>query len=106
MSYSGSTTVSNPAPRERRGDSHEIMYYVYLLRSKKDLGFYIGYSSNLKFRFTEHCNGLVESTKDRRPLELIYYESYGLESLAREREEKLKEFGSAYVGLLKRLKLK
>ena len=82
------------------------MYYAYLLKSKKDNRFYIGYSSNLKLRFEQHCNGKVISTKNRRPLELIYYESYFKKELAEEREQKLKQFGSAYAGLLKRLKLR
>ena len=79
------------------------MYYVYLLRSKKDQNFYIGYSSDLKKRFKQHINGQVESTKHRQPLELVYYEAYYMEAQAREREEKLKAFGSAYTGLMKRL---
>ncbi|MFW5884870.1 MAG: GIY-YIG nuclease family protein [Patescibacteria group bacterium] len=80
------------------------MYYVYLLESKKDSKYYIGYSSNLKLRYEEHQSGLVDSTKNRRPLELIYYESYNKKHLAIKREENLKKFGSAYYGLLKRLK--
>ncbi|KKQ54660.1 MAG: Excinuclease ABC C subunit domain protein [Candidatus Falkowbacteria bacterium GW2011_GWC2_38_22] len=82
------------------------MYYVYLLHSGRDKKFYIGYSSDLSRRFAQHQQGLVESTKHRRPLELIYYESYQTNNLALEREKKLKQFGSAYVGLLKRLKIK
>jgi len=79
------------------------MYYVYLLKSRLDNGFYIGYSSNLKIRFSQHSNGLVNATRHRRPLELVYYESYEQETLARQREIKLKQFGSSYTGLLKRL---
>jgi len=82
------------------------MYYVYLLQSKKDKGFYIGYTLDLKLRFLQHQNGLVKSTKHRRPLKLLYYEAYQTKKLAQEREEKLKQFGSAYTALLKRLKLK
>lgn len=82
------------------------MFYVYLLQSIKDDGFYIGYSSDLKLRFQDHNNGKVESTKHRRPFKLIYYEAYFKKELAEERERKLKQFGSAYNGLLKRLKLK
>lgn len=82
------------------------MFYVYLLRSIKDDGFYIGYSSDLRLRFKEHCDGEVKSTKHRRPVELIYYEAYFERELAEGRERKLKQFGSAYNGLLKRLKLK
>jgi putative endonuclease len=82
------------------------MYYVYLLQSKRDEGFYIGYSSDLRNRFKEHVAGLVQSTRYRRPLELVYYEAYRSKHAAEERERKLKEFGSAYTGLLKRLGLK
>lgn len=82
------------------------MYYVYLLQSKKDKGFYIGYSSNLKLRFQQHLNGEVKSTKNRRPLILKYYEAYQIKSLAEEREKQLKRFRSAYIALLKRLNLK
>ena len=51
------------------------MYYTYVLLSKKDMQFYIGYTCNIKQRFKLHTQGLVDSTKDRRPLELIYYEA-------------------------------
>jgi putative endonuclease len=52
------------------------MYYTYVLLSKKDGKLYIGYSSNLKNRFSEHSKGEVRSTKDRRPLRLIFYEAF------------------------------
>jgi len=103
---SGITSVSNPALREGRDDSLHIMYYVYLLKSKKDNSYYIGFTSDLRLRFLQHKKGEVKSTNYRRPLELIYYESYLAKELAEERERKLKQFGSAYSALLKRLKLK
>jgi putative endonuclease len=79
------------------------MHYVYLLRSSKDDGFYIGCSESIAMRFEEHRQGKVESTKHRRPLELVYYEAYTEKGVAQERERKLKQFGSSYTGLLKRL---
>jgi putative endonuclease len=33
----------------------------------KDKEFYTGSTMNLKLRFEQHNEGLVESTKDRRP---------------------------------------
>ena len=51
------------------------MYYTYVLKSEKDNNFYSGYTKNLKLRFEQHRKGTVESTKDRRPLKLIYYEA-------------------------------
>ncbi len=95
--------VSNPASRERRGDSFPGMHYVYILKSERDDGYYIGSSRDLKRRKAEHDQGLVEATRHRRPLILIYYEAYSTKERAQERERKLKDFGSAYKGLLKRL---
>jgi len=82
------------------------MYYVYVLESAKDNGFYIGFSSDLKLRFKNHIDGQVDATKHRRPLILIYYESYSDKKLAQEREIKLKQFGLAYKELIKRIRKK
>ncbi|MBU4445635.1 GIY-YIG nuclease family protein [bacterium] len=49
------------------------MYYVYILRSKKDLNNYVGYTKDLKKRLLQHSEGKVSSTKNRIPLDLIYY---------------------------------
>ena len=51
------------------------MYYTYVLQSLNDKKFYIGFTQDLKLRFNQHQNGMVESTKNRRPLKLIYYEA-------------------------------
>jgi putative endonuclease len=81
------------------------MHYVYLMKTLKSekKRFYIGFSSDLKLRFRQHNNGDVEATRYGVPWLLIYYEAYSSKKLAEEREKKLKQFGSAYVGLLKRL---
>ncbi len=79
------------------------MFYTYLLKSEKDQKYYIGSSSNLKKRFDSHCQGKIKSTKNRRPLKLVYYESYANKKLATTRELNLKKHGSAYYGLLKRI---
>lgn len=50
------------------------MYSVYVLYSKKDNKLYTGSTNNLFERVKRHNKGLVESTKYRRPLILIYYE--------------------------------
>ncbi|MDO8512687.1 MAG: GIY-YIG nuclease family protein [bacterium] len=51
------------------------MFYVYVLRLN-DGEFYVGRTSDLKRRIVEHKNGKVHSTKNRRPICLIYYEAY------------------------------
>ncbi len=67
-------------------------YYVYVLRSKKDKNFYVGYTEDLKSRFEQHHKGLVDSTKDRRPLELIYSEACLNKTDALHREKYLKTY--------------
>ena len=51
------------------------MYYTYILHSEKDNNLYIGYANNLAGRFEQHKKGSVDSTKNRRPLKLVYYEA-------------------------------
>ena len=51
------------------------MYYIYVLRSLKDKKLYVGFTEDIQKRFNEHNSGLVKSTKDRIPFELIYYEA-------------------------------
>lgn len=79
------------------------MFYVYVLKSKKDDKCYIGSTTDLRRRFKEHNKGLVSSTKPRRPLELIYYEAYASEEDARRRESNLKLKSRAYAQLYKRI---
>ncbi len=66
------------------------MFYVYILFSKKDNKLYIGYTPDLKARIKKHNSGYVLATKNRRPLKLVYYESYLTESDAKRREKFLK----------------
>ena len=80
------------------------MYYVYILKSKKDERLYIGYTSDLRKRLGDHNNGCVDSTRDRRPLKLVYYESYTSDEDAKNREKSFKHSGSVYNGLVKRIK--
>ena len=68
------------------------MHYTYVLESIKDLRFYTGVTKNLKLRFEQHNKGLVESTKDRRPLKLIYYEACLEQKDAAKREKYLKSY--------------
>lgn len=51
------------------------MYYTYVLLSINDGKLYIGFTKDLKKRIELHNCGDVKSTKNRRPLKLIYYEA-------------------------------
>jgi len=79
------------------------MYYTYVLQSKKDTGFYVGFTKNLKLRFEEHTKGRVDSTKHRQPLKLIYYEACLSQEDATNREKYLKTYNGKRF-LHKRLK--
>ena len=67
-----------------------MTYYVYILQSKKDKKFYIGFTKNLKRRKKQHDLGEVLSTKSRRPLRLIFYEAYLNQQDALRREDYFK----------------
>ena len=74
------------------------MYYVYILKSEIDNNLYVGYSSDLKNRFQQHTEGLVPSTKNRRPLKLLYYEACLNQLDATHREKYLKtSWGKRYI---------
>lgn len=81
-----------------------MRYYVYVLLSLRDRKFYIGFTTDLKNRLTEHSKGKVRSTKDRRPLLLIHYEYFINIGDAKSREVFLKSgFGRDQLkGALKR----
>lgn len=67
-------------------------YYIYVLRSNKDNNFYVGYTNDLKSRFKEHTSGNVISTRERRPLEIIYSEACLSKKDALHREKYLKTY--------------
>ena len=52
-----------------------VMWYTYILRSKKDNKWYTGCTSNLRERFINHNKGMVPSTKSRGPFTMLYYEA-------------------------------
>lgn len=79
------------------------MFYVYVLKSVKDNKKYVGFTKNLKLRFELHNKVKVESTKNRRPLKLIYYEACLNQQDATHREKYLKTYhGKMFIK--KRLK--
>jgi putative endonuclease len=72
--------------------------YVYILRSLKDGMFYVGFTTNLQSRLKSHNKGLVTSTKNRVPLELVYWEGCLNQADATQREKYLKSaWGKRYI---------
>ncbi|HBP01584.1 MAG: GIY-YIG nuclease superfamily protein [Candidatus Moranbacteria bacterium GW2011_GWE1_49_15] len=80
------------------------MLYVYMIKSEKDGNLYTGSTNDLRRRLSEHNKGLCESTKNRIPFKLIYYESYASEKDARSREKNLKLRANALSQLKRRIK--
>jgi len=68
------------------------MYYNYVVCSKKDKDFYTGLTKNLKLSVERHNRGFVLSTKDRKPVNLIYYEGSLNKKDAIKRGKYLKSF--------------
>ena len=62
------------------------MFYVYILISEKDHRTYVGFTPDLARRLEKHNSGLVESTRHRRPLRILFYETFSTSPEARKRE--------------------
>ena len=75
-----------------------MKYSVYILRSNKDHKLYIGCTEDLERRFGEHNSGKVIATVNRRPLEIIFYETFINKSDAFAREQWFKTgFGFNHI---------
>jgi putative endonuclease len=73
-------------------------HYVYIVKSLKDGKFYTGYTTDLKERVEQHKKGQVTSTKNRRPLKLVYFEACLNHQDATHREKYLKTtYGKRYL---------
>ena len=79
------------------------MYFVYILKSLKDSGYYIGQTKDLNDRLKKHNNGQVRSTKSRLPFALIKKETFDTRGEARKRENYLKKLkgGNEFRKILK-----
>ena len=74
------------------------MHYVYVLKSLRDGDLYVGRTENLDQRLREHNQGQVSSTKERRPLKLVYCEVSNNIKDAVHREKYLKtSWGKRYL---------
>jgi len=69
------------------------VFYLYVLHSERDSGLYIGFSTDLRRRLSEHKAGASQATNFRGQWNLIYYEAYTEEADALGRERFLKSGG-------------
>ncbi|KKS82874.1 MAG: hypothetical protein UV58_C0004G0047 [Candidatus Wolfebacteria bacterium GW2011_GWC1_43_10] len=71
---------------------------VYVLKSRRDGDNYVGCTNNLKLRLKKYNLGQAYSTKNRRPLDLIYAETFLNQQDAYTREKFLKSgWGKSYI---------
>ncbi len=67
----------------------EYVYYVYILQLK-DKSYYHGSSADLKNRLKAHKEGTVSSTKNLRPVALVFYAGFASKEKAVKFEDYLK----------------
>ncbi len=68
------------------------MYHLYILQSEKNGRYYIGSTSNLVRRLSEHNSGKTLSLRFLLPLKLVFSQKYPSLIHARAMEQKLKKF--------------
>ena len=79
-----------------------LMYYVYIIQSKKDKSYYVGVTEDLKIRLQEHNRGKVEYTSSKTPYGLLWYCVFKNKNKAFAFEKYLKQ-GSGFAFARKRL---
>ena len=65
------------------------MYYFYILKCEDSTKYY-GHTGDLVQRLSRHSKGGVKSTRNKLPLELVYYEELNSRSEAYRRELQFK----------------
>lgn len=68
----------------------KLQYCVYVLRSLHDGDLYVGFTTDLQRRLTEHFHGESKATAPRRPFRLIFCEYFFSKEDAERREMYLK----------------
>ena len=80
--------VDLPAGRQGATTNAMDVFFVYILKSRKDGKYYTGMTRNLRRRVKEHNlkKSNTVSTKNRSNFKLIYYEIHKSRDEARKRE--------------------
>lgn len=81
------------------------MNYTYIVRCKDDT-LYCGWTNNLEKRIESHNAGTgAKYTRNRRPVELVYYEAFDTKEAAMRREYAIKKLTrKKKLELIKRVK--
>ncbi|MBP7556010.1 MAG: GIY-YIG nuclease family protein [Chitinophagaceae bacterium] len=79
-----------------------MVYYVYVLQTLKDQGYYIGFTADVETRLRFHNAGLQRSTLHRIPFRLVLFEAFATKKEALRREKQIKSWkgGAAFQQLI------
>ncbi len=66
-------------------------FYTYIIQSKQNGRYYIGFSVDLEKRVEKHNAGGTASTRPYRPWELVYFEEFETKTEALKREKEIKK---------------
>lgn len=79
-----------------------MCYFVYILKSKSQDWYYIGYTKDLKDRLKRHNGGREKATQHRKPYKVVYLEEFETKTDAMRREKEIKSYkgGNAFKKLL------
>ena len=80
------------------------MYHVYIIKSKSSQKLYFGRTEDLEERLVAHNSGKNYSTRNDRPWDYVYVESYKSKQDAVKRELQLKQYGNARTYVKKRIR--
>jgi putative endonuclease len=79
-------------PPEAVSPPEDAPHCVYIVRCDDD-SYYTGYTTDVERRVTEHNAGDgAKYTKGRRPVKLVYVETFATRSAAQSREYEIKQF--------------
>jgi len=81
------------------------MYFVYLLQSERYKTYYVGFTSSLKLRLSQHNAGNTPSIRYGIPWNIVYFEAYTNRAAAINREKQLKHHGKGIAVIKKRLNI-
>ena len=74
-----------------------MLYYLYILASKRNSTLYIGIINNLERRFFEHKNNIIPGfTKKYKVHTLVYFEETDDVTAAIQREKQMKKWKRAW----------
>src|SRR3989338_1562184 len=90
-------------PPANGGAAHRGRTYIYLLLSRQDGSYYVGWTTNVLRRLGEHNQGQGAYSRRKLPWQLVGFEAYPSSSAAKARERILKKSPRSLTRFKKRV---